>query len=406
MMHLVPDKEFDREPGLKELLSGVDPAGLHRIIDALLDGDVRLVDAAGGFVLGAEQTPPGAQRRPLCIDIEPIGYLESSDAGRIGAVGRLIELLLKSSHRYQMASRLHLEAVQADYEKLQRKHRALQASEARLRELTEHLEQRVQEQVHVIEDSQRQLYQAEKLASVGQLAAGIAHEINNPIGFIRSNLETAQQYVRQIESFARMLKQGVALEQAWRREDMDFLLEDFQTLVQENIDGADRVARIVSDLKEFSNVDQGDDELADINRLIETVTNVAASQIQQKADVSLQLGSLPPTRCNPGHLGQVFLNMLQNSAQAMGDKRGKITLVSEAAGDTITVRIIDDGKGIPPEQLSRIFDPFFTTQDVGQGTGLGLTVSRDIIAAHGGSLDVESRPGEGTAFTIRLPVKR
>ncbi len=405
-MHILPEKTFDSELQLKDLLSDTNQTKLTQAILTLLGEDARLVDLYGEPVLGQEPTAQAAQRCPVCVEIEPIGYLECSDIDKASAVGKIIEQLLKIAQRNQMMSSLHLEAVHADYEQLQQKHQALSESEARLRELTEHLEQRVEEQVHVIENSQRQLFQAEKLASVGQLAAGVAHEINNPIGFVRSNMQTAGQYVKQFERFAQALKQGTPLTQAWQKEDIEFLLEDFQTLVQENIDGIDRVARIVSDLKEFSNVDHEEDELTDINHLIETVSNVASSQIQQKAELVLKLEPVPLLHCNPGHLGQVFLNMMQNSAQAMEDKRGQVTVTSEATNDTITVRIIDNGKGISEEKLSRIFEPFFTTQKVGSGTGLGLTVSHDIITAHGGSLDVESKVGTGTTFIIRLPVKR
>ncbi|MCF6281663.1 MAG: ATP-binding protein [Candidatus Polarisedimenticolaceae bacterium] len=404
-MPILPDKAFDSEPQLRELLSGIDQTKLAQAIQTLLGEDARLLDLLGEPVWSSGQAAQEAKRYPISIEIEPIGYLECSNAEQAHAVGKIIEQLLKTAQRYQMAAQLHLEATHADYEKLQQKHEALMKSEASLQELTEHLEQRIEEQIQVIEHSQRQLYQAEKLASVGQLAAGVAHEINNPIGFIRSNMQTAGQYVKQFERFAQALKQGAPLTETWQKEDIDFLLEDFQTLVQENIDGVDRVARIVSDLKEFSNVDHSADELTDINHLIKTVCNIASSHIQQKAELVLQLDPLPLLHCNPGHLGQVVLNMLQNSAQAMEGKRGQITVASNVSGDTITVQIIDNGKGIPEERLSKIFEPFFTTHEVGGGTGLGLTVSHDIITAHGGTLEVESQVGTGTTFTIQLPVK-
>jgi two-component system NtrC family sensor kinase len=404
-MHILPDKAFDSELQIKDLLSGIDQAKLSQTIQTLLGEDARLLDLSGEPVLGQQRTAQAAQRYPITIEIEPVGYLESDDVDKASAVGVIIEQLLKAAQRYQMASSLHLEAVHSDYEQLQQKHQELRESETHLRKLTEHLEQQVEEQVQVIENSQRQLFQAEKLASVGQLAAGVAHEINNPIGFIRSNMQTAKQYVEQFEHFTQALQQGMSLTEAWEKEDIDFLLEDLQTLVQENIEGVDRVAKIVTDLKEFSNVDHAEDEPADINHLIKTVSNVISNQIQQKTEVVLQLEPLPLLRCNPGHLGQVFLNMLQNSAHAMKGKRGQITVTSEVANDIISIRIIDNGSGIDEERLPRIFDPFFTTHEVGQGTGLGLTVSHDIITTHGGSLDVESQVGVGTTFTIQLPVK-
>jgi signal transduction histidine kinase len=306
-----------------------------------------------------------------------------------------------------MASELHLETVQEDYEELQRKHAALQASEARYRELAAQLEQRVAEQVKTIEAAQRQLYQSEKLASVGQLAAGVAHEINNPIGFIVSNLSTAQGYVQRLNTFAVRLHAAMAtaeLQQAWREDDLDFVLRDFVALLAESSEGAARVARIVTDLKGFSRVDQVGAEEADINDVIRQVCNVAAGQVRGRAKVTLQLGTLPRLRCNSAQLGQVFLNLLLNAADAVAAP-GEIRFESDMAENSIRVRVSDNGRGIAAELLPRIFDPFFTTKTVGSGTGLGLTVSNDIVKAHGGSIEVASTVGKGSTFTVWLPVK-
>ena len=161
----------------------------------------------------------------------------------------------------------------------------------------------------------------------------------------------------------------------------------------------------MSDLKEFSNVDQIEDEMVNLNDNIRSACNVAAHQINDHADLELMLGELPPLRCKPGHLSQVFLNLLLNAAQAMS-KRGKIRILSHVEKDRIVILFSDTGCGIPPEVMPRIFDPFFTTHDVGSGTGLGLTVSRDIIIAHGGNIEVSSEPNVGTTFTIHLPIKR
>ena len=401
---------YDSALSLRELLSGISPARLSAALAILLGGQVRVVSADSAWVMG--DTPPlaeNARRLPLVHDLETTGYLEivAADEARARAAANLLELLMQSGARYFMVSEMHVEVVKADYEELQRRHVALMASEARYRALAENLEERVREQVDTIESARRQLYQAEKLASVGQLAAGVAHEINNPIGFIRSNLSTAQSYIQKFRSVAEQVKSSgnAALTGAWQAANMDFVLEDFPSLLHESMDGVDRVARIVTDLKGFSNVDQAEEEIVDLNDCIRSACNVAAHQVNSRADLKLTLGELPPLRCKAGHLSQVFLNLLLNAVQAM-EKRGEIRIRSGVENGRIVIRFSDTGCGIPPEILPRIFDPFFTTQDVGSGTGLGLTVSRDIITAHSGDIEVDSKLNVGTTFTIHLPLNR
>ena len=403
-------KGYDSTLSLRELLSGISPDRLSAALTVLLGAPARVVSANGAWVMG--NAPPlaeNAKRLPLTHDLETAGHLETAaaDEARARAAANLLELFMQSGARYFMASEMHIEVVKADYEELQRRHAALMESEARYKALAENLEMRVKEQVNTIESARRQLYQAEKLASVGQLAAGVAHEINNPIGFIRSNLGTAQSYVQKFQSVAGQVKSSgnAALATAWQTADLDFVLADFPSLLQESVDGADRVARIVSDLKGFSSIDQAEEEIVDLNDCIRSACNVAANRINSRADLKLALGELPPLRCKAGHLSQVFLNLLLNAAQAMKE-RGEIRIQSGIENGQIVIRFSDTGCGIPPEVLPRIFDPFFTTQDVGSGSGLGLTVSRDIITAHGGNIEVESEVGTGTTFTIYLPVNK
>ena len=407
-------KRYDSSLSLRELLSGILPDKLSAALTVLLGAPARVMSADGAWVMG--ETPPladNARRLPLTHDLETVGYLETSapdeapDEARARAAVVILELFMRSGARYFMASEMHIEVVKADYEELQRRHAALMASEARYKALAESLEERVKEQVNTIASAHRQLYQAEKMASVGQLAAGVAHEINNPIGFIRSNLSTASSYVQKFQSVAEQVKSGDAAQiaSAWQVADLDFVLEDFPSLLRESINGADRVARIVSDLKGFSNVDQAEEEIVDLNDSIRSACNVAANQINSRADLKLMLGELPSLRCNAGHLSQVFLNLLLNAAHAM-NKRGKICIQSGVENNQIVIRISDTGSGILPEVLPHIFDPFFTTRDVGSGTGLGLTVSRDIVTAHGGIIEVSSELNVGTSFTIQLPIKQ
>lgn len=397
---------FDREFTLAELLRGTDMARLAEGLAALAGPVVRLLDAAGR-VLAERGTGTGLARVPLILDLEPVGFLEGTgEVPRLRAAGELVRMVLRANARYLMASELHMETVHADYDELQRRHAALQASESRYRELAAQLEQRVAEQVQIIEQAQRQLYQSEKLAAVGQLAAGVAHEINNPIGFIKSNLNTAQDYVAQLRAFAgriRSLADPAELQAAWRQADLDFVLEDFAELLQESDHGAARVARIVADLKGFSRIDQVNEEEADLNEIIAQVCNVAAPQVQGRAELVQELGALPRLHCNAAQLGQVLLGMLLNAVQAM-DAPGEVRFITDTVAEGIRIRIRDTGRGIPPEHLARLFEPFFTTRDVGQGTGLGLTVARDIVQAHGGSISVDSTLGQGTTFTILLPL--
>ena len=394
---------FDREFTLSELLGGISRKRLSAALATLLGADCRLSSSAGEVLAGTMGDLPGAVRVAVRHDLEVLGWLEAAAAeDQVGAAATLLELLLHQGARYHMASALHIEVVRADYEALQDQYAALQASEARYRSLSQQLEERVRQQVGVIETAQLQLYQAEKMASIGQLAAGVAHEINNPIGFIRSNLSTARGYVERLEQLAPAIRANASLAEAWKRADMDFLIEDFGALLKESIDGADRVARIVADLKGFSNVDHAEVEVVDLNDSLRSVCNVAHAQVSPKAEVIMDLGELPPLHCHAGRLNQVFLSLLLNAAHAM-DTRGEIRIRSRHAESELRIEFIDTGHGIAQDVLERIFDPFFTTRDVGQGTGLGLTVSRDVIAAHGGRIEVQSAPGKGSAFTVVLP---
>jgi len=407
-MRIIPQNQFDRDYDINDLLKGINQKRLLPALKNLLGQSVRLLDSKDNLILGNAEKTKELKRIPLTVQIEPVAYLESEDEVALKNVAMLLEQLFKSSERYLMASDLHLESVHADYEKLQKKHEALLASETKFKELAENLEQRVQEQVKTIDAAQRQLYQAEKLASVGQLAAGVAHEINNPVGFIRSNLSTADDYVKNITQFSSQFNSGLDLEaltRYWQDNDLDFTLEDFSVLLKESIEGADRVKKIVADLKDFSNVDGAEVSISNLSEVLRSVCNVASSQIAEKAELELDLKDLPDTRCEAGHLGQVFLNMIQNAAQAIKNEKGKINVSSAFIDDDMVIKISDNGCGMSAENIERIFDPFYTTQEVGSGTGLGLTVSKDIVNSHEGRIEVESQEGKGTTFIITLPVK-
>jgi two-component system, NtrC family, sensor kinase len=394
---------FDREFGLAELLSGISREKLQQALVLLLGGPFRLVDTNGMALIGAATPAPGARRASLALELEPIGYLECAvaDETRLQSGALMVELMLRGVARYKMASGLHLEAVQADYETLRRKHAELEESEARYRELSQQLEQRVREQVEVIEETSRQLYQAEKLASVGRLAAGVAHEINNPIGFVRSNLSTSRKYVESFAALGAAIRSGDAALR-WRELDLDFVLADFADLLADSIAGIDRVARIVADLKGFSSVDRGEEEMADLNESLRQACSVIEGRLPPGVTLVRELGEIPRLLCLPGYLNQAFLNLLENAVLAV-ELGGEVRVQSTYRDKEILIRIGDTGCGIPEDILPHIFEPFFTTRDVGQGTGLGLTVVHDIVHLHGGRVEVESRLGAGSAFTIHLP---
>jgi len=265
-----------------------------------------------------------------------------------------------------------------------------------------------------LQQAQAQAFQQEKMASIGQLAAGVAHEINNPIGFISSNLATMGKYMQKLHAFEdtvidALQKQGdretvEQLNNVRSQMKIDFILNDLHTLLDESRDGAERVRCIVSDLKSFSHQDETQCKPFSINDCLDSTLNMARNEIKYVADVTRDYDpALPLLNCYPQKLNQVFMNLLVNAAHAI-EGHGTIRIKTFSEGDEIVVRISDTGKGIAPENLTRIFEPFFTTKEVGKGTGLGLSISYDIIKKHGGTINVESKLGSGTTFIIRLPL--
>jgi len=271
-----------------------------------------------------------------------------------------------------------------------------------------------------LESAQNQLLQSEKMASIGQLAAGVAHEINNPIGFVTSNVTVLGDYVADLlavldayasaESLiARDPQALAAIRRVCQERDVDYVREDSQKLLAESRDGLKRVKQIVQDLKDFSRVDQAEWQWADLHHGLDSTLNVVASELRSKAEVVRAYGDLPPLLCNPGQLNQVFMNLLVNAAQAI-ETHGTITLRTgrqsgaDGQGDWGWVEVQDTGAGIAPEHLQRIFEPFFTTKPVGSGTGLGLSLSYGIVNKYGGRIEVVSERGKGTCFRVWLPL--
>jgi len=264
--------------------------------------------------------------------------------------------------------------------------------------------------------AQELLIQSEKLASMGQLAAGVAHEINNPIGYVHSNLLILTNYsgylLTLIDRYEAALVDAsnssalAEIGEMRKRFDFDFVRVDLPKLVAQSREGLERVRKIVQDLKDFSRSDAPDAWIpADVNRGLETTLNVVWNDLKYKARMVKNYAELPLIECVPSELNQVFLNMLVNAGQAIAE-RGVISVATALEGDEVVITIGDDGVGIPAEVLPMIFDPFFTTKPVGTGTGLGLSISYGIINKHHGRIEVSSTVGQGTQFRIHLPVRQ
>jgi signal transduction histidine kinase len=319
-----------------------------------------------------------------------------------------------------------VEVMQAN-QALAREHEAL-------RELNEQLEQRVKQRTAELENANRQLLQnnldltqlnqklkstqsqllqSEKMASIGQLAAGVAHEINNPVGFVNSNLGTLEKYIAGLHSVITAYEQidtelsanalaGVS--EVKRKVDLPYLLDDIPNLLKESQDGLVRVKRIIQDLRDFSHVDESTWQLASLESCMDSTLNVATNEIKYKAEIKKIYAGLPEVECLPSQINQVFLNLLVNAAQAI-ETKGVITIRTGVQGGEVWVEVEDTGKGISKENLAKIFDPFFTTKPVGKGTGLGLSVSFGIVQKHGGRIEVQSELGKGTVMRVWLPIK-
>lgn len=375
-------RNFEDDPTLDDLLSDDQRQRLNRALSALCREPVALT----------ANRQDNAE--PVEFNLETVGWLSGGEsAAERRAASELVSFLLLFVAKYRLAANLHHDTTEASYAELQRQNEALKASEARFRELSDQLQQRVDEQVEVIRQNQQDLYESSRLRSVGHLAAGVAHEINNPIGFISSNLRVARDYLEDLRDIVPDTEQN--------RE----LLADFNDLIGESADGARRIAGIVADLKTFSSIDQSGYTLCDLNELITSAIHLLQTEYHHQLQVLEQLGDIPRISGNPGRLAQSLYNLLDNAAQALrdaqkGSDQGHILVRTVRRDNQVDVLIQDNGCGISEANLGLIFDAFYTTRPVGSGTGLGLTVARDTTRAHGGTLQIDSREGQGTRVTL------
>jgi signal transduction histidine kinase len=289
--------------------------------------------------------------------------------------------------------------------------RALRRDARRYKQDLERRNEELRETNARLERLQAQIVHSEKMASLGQLAAGVAHELNNPAGFIYGNMQLLNECVSGLERLLAFYD-GVRLtpvdEAAARslKEEIDYehTLADLHVMAADCREGAERIHSVVQNLRTFSRLDEAEFKKMDIHEGLESTLRLL-SRYFSSGSITLrrEYGELPLVDCYAGQLNQVWMNLLVNAAQAIKGE-GAVTVATECRGDSVVVRVCDTGGGIAPEHLPRIFDPFFTTKPVGEGTGLGLSVTYGIVERHGGTIEVESRPGEGTAFTVTIPI--
>ncbi|WP_300673256.1 ATP-binding protein [Desulfoluna sp.] len=451
---------FDREYTLKDLLSpemvltwahAAPRLGVAHLSVVMPDGTPLAPDPPQGEVaeairqLVAETRPETKISRetaegwvllyPLIHELEPAGYLAlgfspngEGPSEAIDAAGTILSTaitqIMKSGYGLAMASQVHGEVVEDAFTILKQKATQLARSEKKYRLLATRLDGEVKRKAEEIRLAHERLMQQEKMASIGQLAAGVAHEINNPMGFITSNINSLEEYTREIIQFIglqrTLIREAAAadllsgenearllleIETFDQNADIDFILKDIPPLLSESIDGAERIRKIVQDLKDFSHPGEEELSTADLNANLDKSINIVSSELKYKVILKKQYGTLPPVQCYARQLDQIFINLLVNAAQSITDK-GTLTLTTDHDATHAIVAISDTGSGIPKEKLKKIFDPFYTTKPVGQGTGLGLNVVYNIIKRHRGSISVKSEVGKGTTFTLRLPLRQ
>lgn len=385
------------------------PAGKLELAFSKLFGDAwQIVDCQGKLLMGSVANKTlTAIAIPLHVNFDAIGALEVSDTPRqlIETAAAWLELLLAGAFNYRLATDLYPALVNAQHDIFNN------ISNARNRQKPGNCKVDGENATHAGEDietmrlEQYQRYQIEKMQAVGSLAAGMAHEINNPAGFVKSNLSTATQYVKQISKVLNAFHSGDinAAQAAWKREDIDGILEEFPDLLSESVVGVSRIANVASSLDSYARIKYNAIEAIDVNRSVRTMASIISDKTNNTVSLKLNLTELPMLMADESRINQMLLLILMNGVAAI-NKEGEIELTTTADNDQIRIAIRDNGCGITAENLTRIFDPFFTTQDVGKGMGLGLTISRDIAAAHGGHIEVDSTPQKGSIFTVCLPV--
>lgn len=361
--------------------------------------DVMMPDMDGYQVISQLKAHPATRDIPVIFVTALASDVEEERGLRLGAV----DYIYKPCHLSILLARVRTQLELKNARDLLSHQNAFLEAE---------VERRNQEnqQVHL------QLLQSEKLAAIGQLAAGIAHEINNPLGFVNSNLNTLNGYLVDLFSVLDLFDQALSapsvsvetmerLRDLKQQKQLDYLRSDIPELIAESRDGLARVRDIIQDLKNFAHADSHDWELADLRKGLDSTLNIIWNELKYRCNVHKHYGDIPEIYCLPSQLNQVFMNVLINAAQSI-ETTGDIDICTGCDERSVWVEVSDTGKGIAPENLTRLFEPFFTTKPVGQGTGLGLSISQNIVRKHNGRIEVDSVLGRGSRFRIWLPINR
>lgn len=410
-----------QEHNLLELLQNEEIRGLMR--EALAAGarSVSLIIEDGSVVCSEgsiAEAPLEEITMPLFLEGERVGQLllkgEKGDRALAGISAMLrsaISVVLHNNLKRMLTAEMHTSLVTKTYDELLAKNLELSASEAKYRELAQHLEIKVKERTDELVIAHARLLQQEKLASIGQLAAGVAHEINNPIGFINSNLVTLRKYVSRLMEMLDWYRQRSAssaelFEPAAEKEKtlrLEMVRVDVWDLLEQSLSGTERVKKIVADLKGVSHVDEVDGASFDLRMEIERTLSVMKAQLPADAAVECDLAETPPVAGSGALFCQALVNIIQNAVQAA--PVGLILkLRSWCLDNKVCFSVADNGPGVPEEHRGRIFDPFFTTREVGSGTGMGLAVVYDIVKRYGGTVSVADAPDGGAEFVMEFPL--
>ena len=417
-----------REIPIIALTANVLPGDRERSLTAGCDGYISKPVDIKSFVPEVEKYLKG--KRENVSEEEESNYLREYSSRLVDSLESKVEELKGLNEELEKRVEERTRELVDSNAKLEERNRALRGKqkiiEASQRELGELLTETSRQKLELektldnLGRTQGQLLHSEKMASIGQLAAGVAHEINNPIGFIASNVGILGDYMEDLKGLITLYEQGckgLCAESedlfafnrdvdAFKEEiDYQFIVGDTEKIVDETREGTERVVKIIEDLKNFSHVDQAEKKHMDINLGIETTLSIVNNELKYKAKLVKEYGDIPQVECFPQQINQVFMNLLVNASQAI-EEQGEIRVKTLSDGGKVVVRISDTGSGIAPEVMNRIFDPFFTTKPVGKGTGLGLSISYEIIKKHGGHIGVESEAGKGTTFSVELPATK